>query len=89
MRSVSTTRRFERDVRKAVKRGKDAGKLWTIVRDLAADRPMGPRHRVHRLVGEWADFLECYIEPDWLLIWQLRGDSLVLVRTGTHADLFD
>jgi mRNA interferase YafQ len=32
---------------------------------------------------------ECHIEPDWLLIWDDAEDAIILVRTGTHADLFD
>ena len=46
------------------------------------------RHRPHRLSGQWSQFWECHIEPDWLLIWDRQGDAVVLVRTGTHSDLF-
>ncbi|MYK57872.1 MAG: type II toxin-antitoxin system YafQ family toxin, partial [Rhodospirillaceae bacterium] len=44
--------------------------------------------RMHRLSGDWFRAWECHIEPDWLLIWRIDDDSLVLIRTGTHADLF-
>lgn len=41
------------------------------------------------LTGSWQDCRECHIEPDWLLIYQVTGDEITFVRTGTHSDLFD
>ena len=55
---------------------------------LLAGEPLDPRHRTHRLSGQWARSRECHIEPDWLLIWHVQDDTLVLTGTGTHADLF-
>ena len=67
---------------------KDLNKLWTVVDRLLTGEPLEPRHRTHRLSGQWARSWECHIEPDWLLIWHVQDDALVLTRTGTHADLF-
>ncbi len=83
-----TTTRFERDIKRAGKRGKDLDKLWTAVDALLAGQELAPRYRPHQLSGQWATFRECHLEADWLLIWAYRGDALVLVRTGTHTDLF-
>ena len=83
-----TTRRFERDLKRIRKRGKDIEKLHAIVRKLSKGEPLPPRCRTHPLSGEWKGFLECHIEPDWLLIWKQDKDALILVRTGTHSDLF-
>ena len=83
-----TTRRFERDLRRAGKRNKDLDKLWAVVERLVDGKPLEHRHRPHRLSGNGSPFLECQLEPDWLLIWSRGEDTLVLVRTGTHADLF-
>ena len=83
-----TTTRFEKDLRLAKRRGRDVEKLWTVVDRLLAEYSLEPRHRPHRLSGEWSDFWECHIEPDWLLAWDQDDDALTLVRTGTHADLF-
>jgi mRNA interferase YafQ len=88
MRSIKTTRHFERDIKRARKRGKDLDKLWRIVESLSQGEPLAARHRPHRLSGEWNRFWECHIEPDWLLIWDETETILILVRTGTHADLF-
>ncbi len=89
MRSIRTTRRFERDLKQARRRGKTLAKLWSIVETLSCDEPLGPRCRPHKLAGEWRDFWECHVEADWLLIWRIADDALILVRTGSHADLFD
>ncbi|MBM3569145.1 MAG: type II toxin-antitoxin system YafQ family toxin [Alphaproteobacteria bacterium] len=48
-----------------------------------------PRHRRHRLSGQWRSHWECHVEPDWLLIWLESDGELILVRTGTHSDLFE
>lgn len=84
-----TTTRFEKDLKRAQKRGKDLEKLWTVVERLLAKQPLDPRHRPHHLSGDWASFWECHLEPDWLLIWDQEEDVLVLARTGIHSDLFD
>ena len=84
-----TTNRFEKDLRRAKRRGKDLNKLWNVVESLLAQQPLDPRNRPHRLAGDWSPCWECHIEPDWLLIWDQREDLLILVRTGTHTDLFD
>lgn len=47
------------------------------------------RYCNHRLTGNWSDYWECHIEPDWLLIYRITETDLILVRTGSHSDLFD
>ncbi|MDB3917334.1 type II toxin-antitoxin system YafQ family toxin [bacterium] len=83
-----TTNRFEKDLKRAIKRGKDLDKLWKIVEQLLNNKPLEKRHRPHPLSGNYATAWECHIEPDWLLIWNPEVDQLVLSRTGTHSDLF-
>ena len=83
-----TTNRFEKDLKRAIKRGKDLDKLWKIVEQLLNNKPLEKRHRPHPLSGNYATAWECHIEPDWLLIWNQEDDQLVLSRTGTHSDLF-
>jgi mRNA interferase YafQ len=56
---------------------------------LAAGERLPQRYRPHKLSGAWRDFMECHLEPDWLLIWREEKDALTLVRTGSHADLFE
>ena len=91
MLSPQETTRFRRDLRRMRRRGKEIGKMQAIVRRLVNEEPLPERHRDHRLVGDWNHCRECHIEPDWLLIYQIDAEraTLTLVRTGTHADLFD
>jgi mRNA interferase YafQ len=81
--------RFRRDVKKAINRGKDMVKLYTVVEKLTNDEPLEPKHRDHSLSGDYEGHRECHIEPDWLLIYRLPDETLlILVSTGTHSDLF-
>ncbi|MGH6896891.1 MAG: type II toxin-antitoxin system RelE/ParE family toxin [Geminicoccaceae bacterium] len=86
MRSLRTTKQFERDLRRAKRRGKKLDKIWEIVDLLVRGEPLPARCRRS---GEWNRLWECHIEPDWLLIWNEAEQTLTLVRTGTHADLFE
>ena len=70
------------------KRGKDMGKLKAVIETIASGEDLEARHRDHVLVGQYKGTRECHIEPDWLLIYELDPDEVVLIRTGTHADLF-
>jgi len=72
-----------------LKRGKDERKLYFAVEALARTGSLPAEFRTHRLVGRWSDFWECHIEPDWLLIYDVNDVEVLLVRTGTHADLFE
>ena len=82
---------FRKDLRRCQKRGYDLAKLSKVLTELQAERPLEPRHRDHPLTGGFANCRECHIEPDWLLIYRVERDNLVLIaqRTGTHSDLFD
>lgn len=72
----------------AQKRNKDMTKLREAILLLIEGNPLPQRYKDHPLGGEWQQFRDCHIEPDWLLIYKIHGDDLHLVRTGTHADLF-
>ena len=87
---IEYTNRFEKDVKQAVKRGKDIEKLFAIVEKLANGEALEAKNKAHMLVGEYSGYWECHIEPDWLLVYEKFDDVLVLsmYRTGTHADLF-
>lgn len=89
MHTVRLVSRFRKDYRQCLKRGYDIEKLDTEIESLAAGRKLDPRYRDHSLLGEYKDCRECHIEPDWLLIYSLTRTELVLIRTGTHADLFE
>jgi mRNA interferase YafQ len=72
------------------KRGRDIVKLTQTLAILAAERALPPQYRDHQLKGSLTDFRECHIDPDWLLMYQIFEDKLILscMATGTHDDLF-
>jgi mRNA interferase YafQ len=80
--------RFEKDLRLILKRGKSLEKIKNIMRQLAEQKPLKAKDHDHPLKGEYVDCRECHIEPDWLLIYMIKDDSIIFVRTGSHADLF-
>lgn len=82
------TRQFEKDVKHALRRGKDLEIFKIVARALLAGRRLDPLHRDHRLVGRYAGRRECHLEADWLLIYKVEETRLVFERMGTHADLF-
>lgn len=88
MRTIRRTSQFKRDVRRMKKRGKDMSKLKEVVGKIVRGEELEARYRDHTLVGQYKGTRECHIEPDWLLIYELAPDEVVLIRTGSHADLF-
>ena len=84
------TGQFKQDLKRCKKRGFPLDELWAVVRKLLQGEPLEERHRAHVLVGDRRGQWECHIQPDWLLIWEQHDDELILVmlNTGTHADLF-
>ena len=91
MLEVVLSNQFRRDLKRAVWRGRDIALLEKIVNNLAERRPLPESNRDHSLTGNWSGYRECHIQPDWLLIYKVSDDELLLLlmRTGTHADLFD
>jgi len=90
MLEIKFTASMKRDVRRLAKQGKDMSKLRTVLLLLADGQPLPPKNRDHVLTGDRASLRECHIEPDWLLVYQIRKSELILlaVDTGSHADLF-
>lgn len=91
MYEVVLSNRFRKDLKLAAKRGCDLALLNSIVDRLAQGETLPAKHRDHSLTGDYIGFRECHIQPDWLLIYRNDGEALMLflMRTGTHADLFD
>lgn len=88
---IKFTSRFKKDLKQAKKQGKDIEKLFDIVEKIAKDEKLDEKYRDHPLAGNFKGSRECHIEPDFLLIYEKFEDLLVLslVRTGSHADLFN
>ncbi len=88
MRNLIHENRFKKDLKIQQKRGKNLAKLFDIVELMQYDEALPAKCRPHILSGDWSGFWELHIEPDWLLIYEIDEDTLYLVRTGTHSDLF-
>ena len=87
---VFQSTRFRKSLKKMLARGKDGAKLEAVVAKLANGESLPPANRDHALTGNWTNHRECHIAPNWLLIYQIKDDILVLelTRTGSHSDLF-
>ena len=89
MRRISQRRQFLADVKRQKRRGRNLEELVFAVELLAEEGALPAGYRPHRLTGEWSGVWECHIEPDWLLVYTVTEKEVLLIRTGTHRDLFD
>lgn len=88
---VIWTARFKKDYKLAIKRGLDIERIDNVIRTLAKGQQLSEEYNDHLLSGNWKGYRECHIQPDWLLIYRIECNKLVLTltRTGTHSDLFN
>jgi len=89
MKIIHRTSQFKKDVKRLQKRGKDMSLLKDIILRLAASQNLDAKFRDHALVGNYYGTRECHINPDWLLIYRIANNDLILIRTGSHAGLFE
>ena len=84
------TNQFKKDYKSAIKRHLNIDLLDDIIRKLSSGETLPEKNRDHALTGNWSGHRECHIQPDWLLVYRIEDDVLVLTlaRTGTHSDLF-
>ena len=90
MLDLATTTQFRKDLKRIRKRGYDLSKLDCILQKLRAEEPLPEQNRDHDLIGDYKGFRECHIEPDWLLVYAVDKEKIILTasRIGTHSDLF-
>ncbi len=88
---IERTPTFKKDFKLDQKQGLDLNKLKEIIILLANGEPLPPKNKDHQLKGNYKGHRECHIEPDWLLIYKIQDDMLILtlVRTGSHSKLFN
>ena len=72
------------------KRGKNMNKLAFVINELAMGNQLDEKYKDHQLSGDLKDFRECHIEPDWLLLYRIDNNQLILTATdtGSHSDIF-
>ena len=84
------TTQFKKDYKRCKKRGLPIARLKEVIGILAMSELLPAKNLDHALSGNWAGHRECHIQPDWLLIYRIEDDVLVLTlaHTGSHSDLF-
>ena len=87
---VKPTTQIKKDFKLAMKRSMKIELLEEVIAMLAMGETLPDKHKDHALTGNWVGHRECHILPDWLLIYRIEDEVLVLTlaRTGTHSDLF-
>lgn len=88
--NIVSSNRFKKDLKLAIRRGYNIALLEEVVNKLAKGEILEQKYRDHELSGDFKGLRECHITPDWLLVYQIVDNELVLYlfRTGTHSDLF-
>lgn len=81
-------RKFEDEVEKIKKRGKDIEKLKKVMKLLTQQVALPQNNHNHKLKGCYVGYWECHIEPDWLLVYKKTETHITFARTGSHSDLF-
>jgi len=88
MRNFIYTKQFRKDLKLAQKRGKDLQALKVVINLLIEEQQLGEQYKDHKLIGNFVGRRECHLQPDWLLVYKLEGNTVIFERTGTHSDLF-
>ena len=90
MYSLSTTKQFEKDLKRCIKRGFPMEELRAVLTILVSEGKVPAKYKPHKLSGSHAGEWECHIKPDWLLVWEQNDTQLTLLmlNTGTHSDIF-
>lgn len=88
IRKIRRTSKFKRDIKHLIRSGKNVEKMLLLIDKLAHYQPLPIENFDHPLHGKYNNKRDCHIEPDWVLIYAIEDDELVLYRTGSHAHLF-
>jgi len=79
---------FKKDVKRIIKQGKNLNDLENVLSMLIEGETVPDRYKDHSLTGDYNEFRELHLKPDWLLVYKIEGKTLILVRTGPHPELF-
>ena len=90
MYQIDYSNRFNKDLKRCVKRGLNIKLIKDTIALLAANGKLPQQYRPHNLRGDMRGIWECHIQPDWLMTWEQNDNQLTLLflQTGTHSDLF-
>ena len=88
MYKLHLTKRFVKDAKKL--KPKDIEHTMEVLEKLCKNQTLEAKYKDHALKGNWIGYRECHIRPDWILVYRIVNEKLLLVlqRTGTHSELF-
>lgn len=86
---IKQTNRFKKELRHAIKSGLKEKDFIYVVNTLRDGNKLPPKYKDHKLSGNWDGYRDCHINPDWILIYKIQEENLILIlaRTGSHSDL--
>ena len=79
---------LQESYKRILKQGKDESKFEALIAKLISEQTLEDKYQDHKLSGQFKDCRECHIEPDWLLIYKSTESEIILIRTGSHSELF-
>ncbi len=88
MKKAKYTTRFKKDLKRQKQRGKRSDYIKNIIEIICDTGDAPVECKPHNLIGNWQNYRECHIQPDWLLIYEVGHDFVIFYRTGSHSDLF-
>ncbi|MCL2039697.1 MAG: type II toxin-antitoxin system YafQ family toxin [Bacteroidetes bacterium] len=87
---IEMKKNYKRNLKLMHRQGKNINLLNYVINELANGHRLDAKYNDHKLQGKYKDCRECHIEPDWLLIYKIEHNTLILTltNTGTHSDLY-
>jgi mRNA interferase YafQ len=86
--NIHYTTQFKKDFKRIKKQNKDPDQLKIVIKKLAEGKKLEPKYIDHPLSGNWKGHRDCHIGSDWILIYRIEDENLILERTGSHSELF-
>lgn len=90
---IKVTNSFKKQYKKVLKQGKSEEKFITVLKYIANGKELEPKYKNHKLTNDkkYYNCFECHLEPDWLLVYKIEEDQLILLlfAIGSHSDLFN
>jgi len=88
MLNLVVSNKFKKDLELKRKQNKDLSKIKEVLEIIRQGKIIKKKYKDHQLKGDMKDYRELHVEPDWLLVYKVDGDTLFLIRTGSHSELF-
>jgi len=88
MLNLVVSNKFKKDLEVKRKQNKNLSKVKEVLEIIRQGKQLEQKYKDHQLKGDMKDYRELHVEPDWLLVYKIDGDTLFLVRTGSHSELF-